>query len=353
MKSARWIVTFLIVLGFAVACGSDDTGEDEPNQSDWDLNGDAGMDADELGDADPGDADLDDTGPVEDAGPDEDADVVADAGPDEDADTPGPDAGPDDDVDPPAPDELTPEMLIGEPWYGVFRLTDDPAITGLYSGIEFVDEDSVVLHGEQEESGNWEILGTGDVHLYNLEGELDQFVLEVDLSDGEVEALEVFIPADHVEPYTARYERRGEADIDFNDLGARWQSTQMVTGEEGVEYYVAIRIDADGIMELGAAGEEGMFWGFVEGPGTTQTFDTGDTFWVMLVAPTSVGAPIAGEIGENDDGDLVLYWFAEDYSDVDDNGPGGGPGGPPGGGDDDPEPEIVVVELENVSQFGD
>lgn len=339
MNCRWWIVVAVASLMVATGC-SDDTGTDKGDENQWDLNGDAGADTD-------GDEDV---WTAEDAGVDEDVDTAEDAGTGEDADEPGEDTGVEEDTgfeedtDPPPADELTPDMLIGEPWYGVWRITDDPAITGSFIGVEFVDEDNVVLHGEEENSGNWEILGSGEVYLYDLEGDIEQFMMEPDMGEEGLAALEVFTPVQHVDPYTARYERLGEADVDFAELGARWQTTERLTTEEGDEVHLALRIDADGIVEYGiVAGEEDLFIPFLEGPGFTHTYDTGHTFWGILVDTDDEGAPFGGEIREEGDG-LILYAFSEDH---DDEGPGGGP---PGGGGG---PELVVVELESVSQFGD
>lgn len=335
MNCRGWIIVAVASLMVVMGC-SDDTGTDKGDDNQWDLNGDVGADTDDNGD----------TWSAEDAGADEDAEIVEDVGTEEDADEPAEDAGVEEDADPPSSDELTPEMLIGEPWYGVWRITDEPAITGSFIGIEFVDEDNVVLHGAEENSGDWEILGSGEVYLYNLEGEIEQFMMEPDLRDDGLAALEVFTPVQHIDPYIARYERLGEADVDFEELGARWQTTERITTEDGDEVHLALRIDADGVVEYGVvAGEEDLFIPFVEGPGFTQTFDTGHTFWGILVDTDDEGAPFGGEIREEGD-ELVLYSFAEDYGD---DGPGGGGGPPIGGGD----PELVVVELESVSEFGD
>ncbi len=337
--SCRWWITVVTAVLMTFAGCSDDTSTNDGNDNQWDLDGDAAHnDVDEGGDAgtvdDTGQAE--DTGTSDDTGTEEDTGSIEDTGPIED------DVDPDEDTDPPPPDELSEDMLIGEPWYGVWRLTDDPAITGLYVGIEFIDEEDVVLRGEEDLTGNWEILGSGDVHLYNLEGDFEQLMLEADMGSDGLDALEIFTPADHVDPYTARYEQRGEAGVDFDDLRARWQSTERITTEDGTEVYLALRIDADGFMEIGAVGDEGVFWGFLGGPGVTQTFDTGETFWAMLIATDDEGAPVAGELrGEGDE--MQLFMFTEDHDDQ-------SGGGPPGGG---ASPELIVVELEAVDQFGD
>ena len=307
----------------AVACGSEDTGGNEGN--DWDLSDDAGLNDvdDNLGD------------------PDADEDV------DEDTDEP---------IDDPV--GVVPEAFVGQTWYAVVRITDDPAIAGLYTGVEFVDDENIRVHSNIVRDGKWTILGNDDLHLYDIEpapgqSEPEQWVLQPQLEDEKVVAIEAALPETHIAPYRLRFEPPGDASIDYSELEGRWQATQTVTNEDGATFYLASRFNDNGIVEYGIVGEEDNFIGFLNGSGDTHTYGTGETFWTLIPGSASDGHPIAGEVREID-GEYRIYFFAEtvvDHGDDDQNGqngPGDNPGQTPG---DDPETELIVIEFEPVDQF--
>lgn len=303
----------LLILGFT-ACGEDNTSEQEEG-NDWNLGDDAGF------------GDADDNGENSNVG-------------NEDANTdPGENTSNNNDEQPLG---LVPEALIGNPWYGVFRITDDPAITGLYTGVQFVDEETVIIHSEPPREGEWTILESEDVLLHDLEQvteepQPEQLMLMADLVDEEVVALELSVPAEHVEPYRARFEQQGDAAIGIGEIIGRWQSTEMLTTAEGNDHPLALRFDSGGIAELGVVAENNNFFGFTSGAGRTHTLDTGETFWALEQGEGVEGHPVAGEIFEID-GELKLYMFSETAVEVAEE-------------PEDSEMELRVYEMEQVENF--
>ncbi len=253
------------------------------------------------------------------------------------------DAASEDDTSPP-PQGVVPEALIGEPWYGVVRLTDDPAITGLYLQIEFLDEENVVITGDVERAGKWTIQENEDIYVYDLETDPErpeqpeQFIFMPDLDDDYLVALELTVPPTTIGPYRLRFERQGSADVSMSELDGRWQATETVTNEEGNSFYIAMRFDEDGFTEIGVVGENNNFFGLFSGDGQTQTFDTGRTYWTLIYPPGVAGHPVAGEV-RRDDEELRVFIFTEDII------------APAADEESDPQRGIVVRELEKVERF--
>ena len=228
------------------------------------------------------------------------------------------------------PDPLTTDDLVGMTLYGVWRVVDSPAIAGLYFSVEFVDDSNVTFQADQTIQGQWEILSNGDVQLYDLDGPVPQYILTPDMDEGT--ALELQVPSDVVESYRLRFELPGSDDLQLEDFEGRWQATEMVTGEDGIERYFAIRIDDDGFIEYGAVSETGTFVGTLQGSGHIHTnTDSGRQFWVMDTQANLQAPALAGEIVADGD-DFTLRGFAEDHSDPINT-------------------ELVPLEFEDVDQF--
>lgn len=244
-----------------------------------------------------------------------------------------------------APSGVVPEAFIGQTWYAVLRVTDEPVIAGIYSGVEFVDEDTVRLHADTTREGSWAILENEDLHLYDIEpgpnqNQPEQWILQPELDGDQVVALDAPIPANgDLAPYRLRFEPQGPSQIPYADLVGRWQSTEQITNEEGNSFYVANRFNDDNFIEFGFVGANNNFVGFSNGTGLTHTYGTGETFWAMIPDGDTDGLPLAGEVREVD-GDYRLYFFFETYPETADPS-----------GDEAIEPELVIVEFVAVDQF--
>ncbi len=230
----------------------------------------------------------------------------------------------------PFPDEdVTKDDLIGHTLYGVWRVVDTPAIAGLYFSVEFVDDSTVIFNTDQTLQGDWDILSEGDVHVYNLNGPVDQYLLTPDYDDGF--ALELQVPADVVAPYRLRFELP-TSDLAIESLEGRWQSTETIVGDDGEARYMAIRVDGQGYIEYGSLSDAGTFFGILQGPGHIHTFnDSGRHFWVMDTDSGPEPVPFAGEIDDVPAG-FALYSFAEDFTEP-------------------ANPAVISVEFEEVDQF--
>jgi hypothetical protein len=283
------LVCAALVLG---ACGSDDGGAQDNNG--FDLRTDVGG---EDGSSDAGDGE--DGGGADGGG----ADIGgADIG---GTDTSGEDTG----TDPTTP--FTAEGLSSGSWYGITLLSAEPATTGSMLPIEFHEDMTVTMGFRGETTGEFAFFGDERVRLFNLmngdePNQPEQFLLDADVEDDQVEGLEIVIPdSEGGEPYVLRFEQQSTPDIASENIAGNWQSDETYTGENGGSFRLAIRILAG---TFGYGGYNGAYIEFISGDLEMITYDTGETFWFNV--PPAGGNPVpslAGEVRVGPQGDYLLW----------------------------------------------
>ncbi|MFU8802343.1 MAG: hypothetical protein ACNA8W_00900 [Bradymonadaceae bacterium] len=201
------------------------------------------------------------------------------------------------------------EALVGPSRHGVFRLTAEPAITGVYMDFTFYEDGRAEMRNDQVREGRWAILDNDDIHVFDLDNEPDQFVFGTVLNqNNRLVALELTIPAwEGIPPYRLGLERIGSPHVSLSDIEGRWQSEDTVTNQHGT-FTLGIRIGNDGFIEIGIVTGTN-FGGFSSGDGHTQTFTSGTTYWVMRPDAEDAAA-VAGQIvGQGED--RRIYQFVE------------------------------------------
>lgn len=107
----------------------------------------------------------------------------------------------------------TAEGLSSAPWYAVVPLTGDPAVTGTVYKLEFDTDMGVSIGFRQEVTGSWSIFGEERVRLAQLDddgqpNQPEQLLLDVDLEEDHVEALELVVPRGNgLDPLILRFEQ--------------------------------------------------------------------------------------------------------------------------------------------------
>ena len=206
---------------------------------------------------------------------------------------------------------FTVEGLSAQPFYGVLRVTNEPAITGSMIKVDLKEDMSVAIGFRGEVTGSWEIFNDDRVRLYDLmrgdqPNQPPEFVLEADMQDDEVSGLEIYMPqGPDGEPYMVRYEPLGTPDFGLDEVRGNWQSEQTFTGQNGESLRLAVRILGD---QAGYGVYNGAYVEFSSGTARLLTYETGETFW--FIDPPSAGDPkwaLGGQIIENDQGELTLY----------------------------------------------
>ncbi len=366
------LVSTLLLVGSAgtLGCSSDDTeaapSDESPDGgwvvSDGGSNGDADRATPEPGR---------DLGVVPDAGDDFDRDAPPGVGnggrdgastspdsrvsDDEGRPSPGRDGGrPDTNSPDPEPDtstgddagrgpgRVTERALTQEPWYGVYRVAEQPGIVGSTQELVFKSDGTAILGFQGRVTGQWEIFSQRTVRLYNLrrDGEPNrprEYTLDPVFENGYLEAFQLYNRGrgnDEVSPHLIRWRRLGgPTDISYSAITGRWQSKETFTNRQGRSFRIGLRVEQGGdiayyIIAANATTETSR------GTGRLVTYETGETMW--FIEPPDTGrpqAPFAGEIKMRN-GEPVL--FAPRFIERD---------GEPGAEDFD------SVELERVMRF--
>ena len=314
-------LTILLVAALlAAGCSSPDVSDSTADGWHPDDPPDAAPDGTEA-DADAGPDATPDTSPPVDIGGDDTGKPDADSGRTDTAvaDTRDADAADlADDTADTGPDASGPglvaEAVAGEPWYGVTRLTQTPAITGSMQRVKFDADKSAAIGMQRAVTGKWRIFDDDSVLLYELErddgsmNQPSQFVVEAELENDHLVALEVFIgQGPDGKPYKQRFEQLATPDVAYDAITGQWQSPMTYTDpDNNRDYRLALRVEEAGEIEYGAF--FGRFFGFSRGDGHLITYDTGETFW--FIAPPAMGMqqpPLAGEVRTGADGEIQLF----------------------------------------------
>ena len=319
-RTARRLAILLAAATLATGCSNPDVSDGTADGWHPDDRPDAAPDGTDVG-ADTEPDTRPDTTPAVDSGADDISEPDADTGR---ADTSIADSSVADaadltgDTSDPGPDASGPglvaEAVAGDPWYGVTRLTQTPAVTGTIQKVTFDADKSVAIGVRGAVTGKWRIFDDDSVLLYELEradgsmNQPSQFVVEAELENDHLVAFEIFIgegPDD--KPYKQRFEQLETPDIAYDSFTGQWQSPMTYTDpDSNRDYRLALRVEEAGAIEYGAF--FGRFVGFSRGDGHTITFDTGETFW--FIAPPAMGMqqpPLAGEVRTDAAGELQLF----------------------------------------------
>lgn len=345
-----FVVGFLVVVG----CGGDSAAEDDTGGGGggWTIDGggsggDATADTGEGGGSDTSvvpDGDLPDTGTPSDTAtpPDTGTGGGGDTGggTGKGPDTWQPDAGPDGGTMP-GPG-LTEAAITSAAWYGVFRVTSAPAITGNTQEVVFNKDGTVRIGFRGAVTGKWEVFDDDSVRLYDLrnnrqgqQNQPTQWVLEAELDrQDRLEAFELFVATGpDGNPYKARYEQLETPDVQFGQIQGQWQSKKVFKNRQGARFRIGVRVEQGGKISYGVV--TGGYTEYSRGDGRLITYDTGETFWFIAVPATGQPkAPLAGQVKIGADGTPTLYAPRGIEKD-----------GKPGAED------FEAVELEEVSQF--
>ena len=251
-RGAFALIAAAVMLVGLVGC-QDDVGQ---TPGEWGIDAeDSGGAPDAGGDAATEDAIEDTGGPDDDTGAPVDTDLV-DLGP-EDTSVEG-DGGPD--VDP-VPDGgregLNAQAVVGK-WYGVSRLTQQPAITGSVQEVVFNSDGSLRIGFNGAVTGKWKIFDDDSVQLYDLvdqEGNANrpqQFLLEAELEDDRLVAFELFIGrGPDGSSYKLRYEKLASPSVPYADIVGQWQSKSVFTNRMGQKFRIVLRADQNGKLGYG------------------------------------------------------------------------------------------------------
>jgi hypothetical protein len=307
-QRAMWLMCSVALVFSLGGCTEDSSGAGANN--DWDV-GDPGADADDDATPEP------DTEQPDTEQPDaEPRDIGLETGPPPNPDVGldvGPDVGPggDTDIDPGDGTPFTAEGMASRPFYGVFRLTEDPAITGSAYKIDFHEDMTVAIGFYGEVTGKWEFFGSDRVRVYELEhdGQPNQppaFPIDANLDGENIEALEMYIPeGPSGSPYLMRLEQLADTHGIADELVGDWQSEASYVDENDNPYHLAMRLRGG---QLGYGIYNGAY---VEFAGGTARWipDNRARQAMWFIEPSPVGdpmSPLAGEVVW-EGGEWVLY----------------------------------------------
>lgn len=270
MRIGSWLVVGLVAVLGAAACGDEDAVADSPDG--FMIGDDREMGADMAPDQAPVD----------------DMPLVLDDMPS----TPDmrPDMAPDMPVEPdmPAPNTLE-AALVQAPWVAIVPVAEavGEGVVGGAAGLDFAADGTLALHGEGTRRGKWQVLQDGSVYLFDLAptipGEFDQLILDVNKRGDAVTSLEIRGAEGQI--VFEQHALRSARDFTVSDLAGRWQAIQGRPDEQGNIIYLAMRVDADGTFEYGAAAG-GNFIAFLTSPGSTLLLADRRSFW-YFVPPVS------------------------------------------------------------------